>query len=81
MFFVIYFVGGRNFLVVPAKWIKNYRQVMEKSMNYSINSNQLHRCFFSNESNSEPNFHGPIAHVALHGDCCFYGLLVKFFGE
>lgn len=88
MFLVIYSIGSQNFLVVPVKWVKNHRKVMEKSMNYSINTYQVHRCFFSNnidengQTDVEPNFHAQIANeVLLEGECCFLGLLVKFFGE
>lgn len=88
MFLVIYSIGSRTFLVIPAKWVKNHEKVMEKSMNYSINTNQVHRCFFTNnidengQTDAEPNFHAQMANeVLLDGECCFLGLLVKFFGE
>lgn len=61
---------------------------MEKSVNYSINSNQVHRCFFSNninengESDVVPNFHAQIANEIVEGEnFCFFGLLVKYFGK
>lgn len=88
MFLVVYSIRSRNFLVLPAKWVKNHEKVMEKSMNYSINTNQVHRCFFSNNidenglTDIQPNFQAQLAHeVLLNGDSCFLGLLVKFFGE
>lgn len=61
---------------------------MEKSMNYSINSNQVHRCFFSNNIDDNgktevyPNFHAQMAdEVQLDEDYCFNGILVKYFSE
>lgn len=88
MFFVVYSIRERKFLVVPVKWVKNHQKVFEKSVNYSINSNQIHRCFFSNNINENgetgllSDFRAPIANDEFSYDhFCFYGLLVTYFGK
>lgn len=88
MFFVTYFIQARNFVVIPAKWLKDSGIIMEKCVNYSINTIQTHRCFYSvniaenGETNQQPNFHARIENeIPLNGECCFYGCIVKFFSE
>lgn len=62
---------------------------MEKFVNYSINRNQTHLCFWSSKKNVfdepdgdyEPDFGGPlgVSFPDNNTECCFKGKLVKYF--
>lgn len=86
MFFDVYFFRAQKFLVIPVKWVKNYQIVVQKFMNYSVNTTQTHRCYFSEnlnengETERDPDFCAPIADdIPANGDCCFFACVVKYF--
>lgn len=49
MFFVVYFKAAEKHLVVPKDWIYNSNIVLEKFINYSLNPNQTHLCYYAKE--------------------------------
>lgn len=85
MYFIIYIIGAREHVIIPVHWVNNYKTVIEKSMKYSINSNQTHLCYYStnidenDQTDEQPNFHLAVAQaVPVDGECCFHALLVHF---
>lgn len=91
MFFIVHFDSIKTNVIIPPNWIKGINDQMEKFINYGINCNQLHRCFFTlDESaydengcpklNYKPNFDMPLRND-LNGDGCFYGKIRKYKGK
>lgn len=67
-------------LVVPLQNI--YKLNLAKSLNNRINRNQKHLLFWSNNSQTVPNFNLPISGQFDHNiDSCFNVKLLKVFGK
>lgn len=85
MFFVVYAIGAREHIIIPIHWVNNYKVVIEKSVKYSINTNQKHLCFHTPikdmnvEAKIQPNFHLPVQFTTINRECCFHGMIVSFF--
>lgn len=46
MYFIVFFEAINKNVVLPANWIMEIENHMEKFLNYGINSNQVFRCFY-----------------------------------
>lgn len=86
MFFVIYVIDARTHIVIPIKWVKDCDIIVQKAMNYSLNSNQIHRCYYSTNINQNgettqvADFTKPLNDaLPVNGDCCFLGKMKKYF--
>lgn len=85
-YFVVYATGAKKHVVIPENWVFEHEIMIEKFVNYSINRNQNHLCFWSNETNEndepygEPNFNATRSHM-FDGEICFYGKLVKYYSK
>lgn len=88
MYFVVYFIAIKQYTIIPKNWVRNGDEMIEKFINYSINRNQEHLCFWSSqkdendEPRGEPNFEAEISDTILqNGEMCFKGKLKKFFSK
>lgn len=89
MFFVVRLIDANKHCVFPEQWIRDSRIFLEKFVNYSINSNQTHLCFWSSIKNVfgepdgcyDPDFAAPVVvnFPEDDADCCFKGKLLKYF--
>lgn len=68
----------RKLICVPLHYI--YMLDLAKSLNYRINRNQEHLCFWSNDLTNQPNFNLPISnHFDPSIDSCYKVRLLKVF--
>lgn len=86
MFFVVYFVAVKKLLVVPKNWIYDSDKVIEKFMNYALNSNQIHLCYYNKnvEINGEiqpANFNCSIRTGFQFDDGLFEAKIYRYFRE
>lgn len=89
MYFVVYFVNAKKYLVIPKYWVFDHGVALEKFINYSLNSNQKHMCYFANDVDQdsmlwhEPNFDAPFVNeFPFHGEeGRFIGLMKRFFSK
>lgn len=89
MFFVVRLADANKHHIFPKEWIRDSEIFLEKFVNYSINRNQTHLCFWSSKKNIfdepdgdyEPDFGAPLAvnFPDNNAECCFKGKLVKCF--
>lgn len=48
MFYVVYLIDARVYLVIPINWLRDgSTRILEKFVDYGLNSNQKHICFWS----------------------------------
>lgn len=68
MYFVVYFIEANKYLVIPKRWVFDHKIALQKFVNYSLNSNQIHMCYFANDVDKNhliqhvPNFEAPFVH-------------------
>lgn len=74
MYFVVYFVKAKKHLVIPKHWVFEHETALEKFINYSLNSNQSHMCYFANDVDQTsllwhtPDFEAPfVDEFPFHG--------------
>lgn len=94
MYFVVYLKTlGKN-VVLPAKWIHNIDEYVEKFINNSLNSNQWFLCYYTTNGAAyidgcpnidfEPDFQLEIiceVNAQISFDGCFMGKLKKYKGK
>lgn len=61
LFYVVYLVDADDFIVIPCTWIRDDARMLEKFVNYGLNTAQTHLCFWSTNAdaitqNGQPNF-------------------------
>lgn len=57
-YFVVYAIRGKKHVVIPENWVFEHEIMIEKFVNYSINRNQKHLCYWSNKKNEKDEPHG-----------------------
>lgn len=71
MYYVVFFVDLTKNFIVPKQWIKDIKLHKEKFYNFSLNSNQIFTCYYTNnedafdadglpKSDFPPNFAAPM---------------------
>lgn len=53
MYFVIFLIDAKQFTVVPKKWLQNVDILWERLVNYGINKNKVHICYYSTQENAQ----------------------------
>lgn len=87
MFLVVYLPRFAEHIVIPEKWLFDHKKQTEKFLNYGINANQLHVCFWTNDpsardqngmilENFEPNFNASFK-CTFPSDGCYLCQVVK----
>lgn len=89
MFFVVYSIEIRKYLIIPVNWVKDLS--WEKHVNRSLNRNQFYRCFYSTkeeawkdgvpDNNFIPNFLAPIGTTFPTEENCFVCRLAHYDGK
>lgn len=87
MYFVVYFIDAEQYLVIPKRWIFDYKIAIQKFMNYSLNCNQKFMCYFAKNVDQNrllqhaPNFHASYVYeFPFHAEeGRFKGLMKRFF--
>lgn len=70
MFFVVFLIDAKQFIVIPKNWLQNVDALWEGFVNYGINKNIRRTCYYSTQdgakaangipnSNFTPNFDAP----------------------
>lgn len=92
MFFVVFLPVLKRNVVLPAAWIEKIDDHLEKFMNYSVNSSQSFRCYYTTNELAFDNEGRPkedispdfsldlITKIELNDDFdgCFTGKIKKF---
>lgn len=57
MFYVVYLIDARVYLVIPINWLRDgSARVLEKFVDYGLNPNQKHICFWSPNIEADASF-------------------------
>lgn len=90
MYFVVYLHKLNKHFVIPATWIKDIDEQLEKFINASLNKSQIFLCFYTTnaaafidgrpDAEFEPDFSTMVNALNDDGsyDGCFYGNLKLF---
>lgn len=82
MFYVVYLIESKRNVILPVHWVDGNQNQLEKFINYGVNNNQKHRCYFNNNRNLfdiQPNFDDfPVGNSHFPDEGCYIGKIVKF---
>lgn len=53
MFYVIYLLKVKKFVVIPINWVKEYEKHWHKFINYGINSGQSYLVYYTEKAESK----------------------------
>lgn len=87
MFLVVFLPRVGGFTVIPENWLHDSKNQAEKFLNYGINSNQLHVCFYTDNLNArdeygiilqnfEPNFAASFGNI-FPAEGCYLCQVIK----
>lgn len=84
MFYVVYLVDAKKYLVIPCSWLRDGEGViLEKFVDYGLNSNQKHLCYWSRHDGVVADFGIDIStgFPCRQDEACYYCFVLKFRGE
>lgn len=79
MFFVVKIKNFGDKLVVPAQWVNNIK--LSRALNYGLNKNKTYLMFYSSNDKKEPDFTLNIQGNIIQEDFCFFGNILKSYGN
>lgn len=53
MYYVVYLLDADEHIVTPCTWIRDAKKMLKKFVNYGLNSNQTHLCFWSEHADAK----------------------------
>lgn len=90
MFFIAYLVDVKKSIVVPAVWVYNFEELIQKFIRKSINSNQKCLIYFSKKTvdgipdgEIDANFTAPSSNIfpSIGEEACFVAKITHYFSE
>lgn len=81
-YFVVFLREKKKYVILPAKWINDIDNHLEKFVNYSLNCSQQFLCFYTEETHAFINGR-PDENFApdFNSTSCFKAKLKRFYGK
>lgn len=85
MFYLVYLIDLRKYVVVPSWWMKDSELLWEKFINRGLNTTQTHLCYWSTENpamiDGRPNNDYEPTFTAHSAERYFAVKIVRFFSK